>query len=57
MCSIKWFVSTECKDYKFTETMDDYEQMKGACEALDGNGKIASEDLKDRLLANLLKYH
>ena len=33
----------------------EYEKIKAACEPL--NGVIASEDLKDRLLAYLLKNH
>ena len=37
----------------FTETMMEIDKMKGACEEL--NGVMTSEDLKDWLVANLLK--
>ena len=38
--------------YVFTEITTGYDKYKGACEDL--NGVVASEDLKDRLLAYLL---
>ena len=55
MRSIKRFESTECKDYLVTETTGEYNVLKEDCEAIDG--KLASEDLKDRLLENSLKHH
>ena len=53
MCSIKIFESTECISYVVTKTLVGIDKMKEACEEL--NGVMASEDLKDRLLAYLLK--
>ena len=53
-CSIKTFeIFTECFSYVVTETKQDFTKSKDVCMNLDG--KMASEDLKDRLLANLLK--
>ena len=48
VCYLKIFKSTECPKYVLTEEYDGLEELKQACDAL--NGKIASEDLKDRLL-------
>ena len=52
VCLFKMFKSTECISYVITETLVGIVNLKGACEEL--NGVMASEDLKDRLLGNLL---
>ena len=52
MCSIKTCETfTEC--YSVIGTKQDFQSAKKSCEILEG--KLASEDLKDGLLANLLK--
>ena len=46
--------STECSfNYVVTENIAQFSESKTACEKL--NGELASEDLKDRLLASFLK--
>ena len=48
MCQFKKFKSSECPSYEISELKDGFINLKAACKAL--NGKMASEDLKDRLL-------
>ena len=46
--------STECSfNYEVTENIAQFSESKTACEKL--NGELASEELKDRLLASFLK--
>ena len=48
MCKLKRFKSSECPSYVVTEKKVNFKTFNAECEAL--NGKMASEDLKDRLL-------
>ena len=50
-----YFFFTECpiKEYVFTDKVLDFSDIVDACKDLEG--ELASEDLKDRLLANLLE--
>ena len=50
---VKKLKSTDCPKYVFTEAMTGFDKLEIACKDL--NGVMASEDLKDRLLAYLLK--
>ena len=56
-CAIIYYLifCTECKfkEYVITDTMASYSDTQTACKNMEG--EMASEDLKDRLLANLLK--